>query len=257
MRWADRKGRGAARCSVRWPCSRRCGAPGGSGAAAEDLLRSRPPGAARAARARAHGARAGSGCCGSRSPGQPWTRRRCRGTSTGALRRPDRRRRRARDPDPSRLRQRPHLGRAARRTARRSAIGSRRAAPLSLDGLADLPRADGRHRYGPEGTFWAEHPEIPAKPIRAWQIWNEQNSPQYFGPGRPDQIYAKLVTEASRAIKVEDPNADVVLGGMFISPSGKNEFRILHRAISRRLYASPGFERALRRGRESTRTPAG
>src|SRR5688572_18068056 len=30
-------------------------------------------------------------------------------------------------------------------------------------------------RYGPGGTLWAEHPEVPARPIREWQVWNEPN----------------------------------------------------------------------------------
>src|SRR5262249_9850595 len=31
------------------------------------------------------------------------------------------------------------------------------------------------HRYGPSGTFWAENPSLPPRPIRTWQIWNEEN----------------------------------------------------------------------------------
>src|SRR5438128_2245631 len=26
-------------------------------------------------------------------------------------------------------------------------------------------------RYGPAGSLWAEHPEVPRRPVRAWQIW--------------------------------------------------------------------------------------
>src|SRR3954447_1720168 len=37
-------------------------------------------------------------------------------------------------------------------------------------------------RYGRHGSFWREHPEIPKVPITAWQIWNEQNSSNYFSP---------------------------------------------------------------------------
>ncbi len=28
-------------------------------------------------------------------------------------------------------------------------------------------------RYGTGGSFWAERPELPRRPIRDWQIWNE------------------------------------------------------------------------------------
>ena len=35
-------------------------------------------------------------------------------------------------------------------------------------------------RYGPSGSFWAEHPESPRQPIRDWQIWNEPNLTRYW-----------------------------------------------------------------------------
>lgn len=97
------------------------------------------------------------------------------------------------------------------------------------------------HRYGPTGTYWAEHPELRPKPIRAWQIWNEQNSAQYFKPGPDVGVYAKLVTEASRAIKDVDPAANVVLGGMFATPSGQLDENASWRYL-KRLYARPGLK---------------
>jgi len=74
------------------------------------------------------------------------------------------------------------------------------------------------NRYGPGGAFWAEHPGIPARPIRAWQIWNEQNSPPFYRP-RPDiRRYAILLAHAAYAIRQADPNAEIVLGGMYGKP---------------------------------------
>src|SRR4051794_28943618 len=35
-------------------------------------------------------------------------------------------------------------------------------------------------RYGPDGAFWAEHPDIPKKPIRSWEIWNEPDIPYFW-----------------------------------------------------------------------------
>ena len=35
-------------------------------------------------------------------------------------------------------------------------------------------------RYGPKGSFWAEHPELPKVPIRRWQIWNEPHLVKYW-----------------------------------------------------------------------------
>ncbi len=96
-------------------------------------------------------------------------------------------------------------------------------------------------RYGPGGSFWLENPTIPARPIRAWQIWNEQNSPTYFTP-RPDvPDYAALVTEASRAIKGADPGAEVILGGMFYSPGGGAPPALLSTTYLKRLYREPGI----------------
>jgi hypothetical protein len=79
--------------------------------------------------------------------------------------------------------------------------------------MADLVR-----RYGPNGTFWAENPSIPQKPIRAWQIWNEQNSASFYEPTPNVKAYAKLVDAAHDAISSVDPKGEVILGGMFGTP---------------------------------------
>ena len=75
-------------------------------------------------------------------------------------------------------------------------------------------------RYGPDGWFWTENPTVPKIPIRAWQIWNEQNSPTYYKP-RPDpRGYAKLLSSSDDAIAAADPGAQTILGGMFGTPLG-------------------------------------
>ncbi len=66
-------------------------------------------------------------------------------------------------------------------------------------------------RYGPNGTFWTEHPELPRRPIRAWQVWNEPNIP-YFWHGPWLKGYRALLVAAHNAIKAADPGAKVVLG---------------------------------------------
>lgn len=72
-------------------------------------------------------------------------------------------------------------------------------------------------RYGPGGSFWAAHPALPQRPIRAWQIWNEENF-KYF-VARPNPVeYGKLVKISSAAIKEVDAGAQIVLGGMFARP---------------------------------------
>ena len=39
-------------------------------------------------------------------------------------------------------------------------------------------------RYGPDGTFWTDHPELPKHPLREWQIWNEPHLPAYWDAPR-------------------------------------------------------------------------
>ena len=69
-------------------------------------------------------------------------------------------------------------------------------------------------RYGSDGTFWSDHPQIPRVPVKAWQIWNEQNSRAFYFSKPSPRSYAHLLRAASMAIRSQDPKAEVVLGGM-------------------------------------------
>lgn len=69
-------------------------------------------------------------------------------------------------------------------------------------------------RYGPQGTFWAERPELPRMVIHSWQIWNEPNltgswTRQPFAPS-----YVALLKAANRALKAADPRSRTVLAGL-------------------------------------------
>lgn len=67
------------------------------------------------------------------------------------------------------------------------------------------------HRYGAHGTFWAEHPALPAHPVSVFEIWNEENVVTYqVTPER----YAGLYAAARRAIRAVDPSATVIVGGL-------------------------------------------
>ena len=73
-------------------------------------------------------------------------------------------------------------------------------------------------RYGPQGSFWSENPAVPMRPLRTWQIWNEQNF-KYF-VAKPDPAeYGELVKISATTIKTSDPGAKIVLGGMFARPN--------------------------------------
>ena len=73
-------------------------------------------------------------------------------------------------------------------------------------------------RYGPDGDLWTAHPELDRVPVRSWQIWNEQNSPTFYQPEVDPAPYERLLDTASEAIKDRDPDAEVILGGMFGTP---------------------------------------
>jgi len=78
------------------------------------------------------------------------------------------------------------------------------------------------NRYGPGGYYWrAGGPyhsrygaDAPARPIRAWQVWNEPNLTHYFTPRPSASKYATLLRISHDAIKGQDPRAKIVLGGM-------------------------------------------
>jgi hypothetical protein len=72
-------------------------------------------------------------------------------------------------------------------------------------------------RYGPYGAFWSENPDLPAYPIRDWEIWNEENIVTFSA--RPDpERFARLLRIAGRAIHAADPGAKAILGGLFGRP---------------------------------------
>ena len=70
-------------------------------------------------------------------------------------------------------------------------------------------------RYGPNGSFWAEHPELPVRPIREWQIWNEPNQPVFNWSDQPFAAdYVALLRAARSAVLAGDPGAKIVLSGL-------------------------------------------
>jgi hypothetical protein len=94
-------------------------------------------------------------------------------------------------------------------------------------------------RYGARGTFWAERPELPYRPIRAWQIWNEPHlrfewdAPRSTAVGWPHG-YVALLRAAYRAVKLRDPGSLVVAAAM--ANDGWNHERALYRAGARRYF---------------------
>lgn len=76
-------------------------------------------------------------------------------------------------------------------------------------------------RYGRRGSFWTEHPELPRRPVREWQLWNEPHVRAFWnypgGKTRPTawvKPYGTMVRASARAIRRGDRKAKVVLAGM-------------------------------------------
>jgi hypothetical protein len=69
-------------------------------------------------------------------------------------------------------------------------------------------------RYGPQGSFWGEHPELPRRPVREWQIWNEPNLTRYWNVAPWAPSYVSLLKAANAALKAADPGSRTILAGL-------------------------------------------
>jgi hypothetical protein len=71
-------------------------------------------------------------------------------------------------------------------------------------------------RYGPTGSFWTEHPELPRRPLRTWQIWNEPHLDFYWNSKGHSWArgYAPLLKASKAAIESVDRGATIVLAAM-------------------------------------------
>jgi hypothetical protein len=100
-------------------------------------------------------------------------------------------------------------------------------------------------RYGPAGSFWAEHPLVPRLPIRNWQIWNEPNFKYFIAKPNPAE-YGRLVKISATALKGADPRSKVILAGLFSQPKGARNPRTgKHKSLN--WYASDFLEAMYRK----------
>jgi hypothetical protein len=72
-------------------------------------------------------------------------------------------------------------------------------------------------RYGAHGTFWRQNPDLPYRPVRYWELWNEENIVSYSSNSDPER-FAQLLRAGGRAIHRVDHRAKVILGGLFGRP---------------------------------------
>jgi hypothetical protein len=94
------------------------------------------------------------------------------------------------------------------------APGDYTAAPDGPGDFAAFARALAQ-RYGRGGTFWRGHPDLPALPVTAYEVWNEENATAYWHPAAAAPAeYADLYAAARDAIHQADDAARVVVGGL-------------------------------------------
>lgn len=95
-------------------------------------------------------------------------------------------------------------------------------------------------RYGPQGSLWRERPDIPYRPIRSWQVWNEPNLSFYWPGGVDAAEYVRLLRATSRGIKAADRRAEVITAGLPQSRVGRPLRRYLQEMYDAR--ARPVFD---------------
>lgn len=69
-------------------------------------------------------------------------------------------------------------------------------------------------RYGPHGSLWTEHPEVPKLPVRDWQVWNEPSHEGFWSLQPFAARYVAVLRAAHKAIERADPGARTVLAGL-------------------------------------------
>jgi hypothetical protein len=76
-------------------------------------------------------------------------------------------------------------------------------------------------RYGPHGSFWRDHPQLPARRAQWFEIWNEPYLSQFSAGGVDPAAYARLYKGAAMAGKQADPSARFLIQADLYS-SGDN-----------------------------------
>lgn len=69
-------------------------------------------------------------------------------------------------------------------------------------------------RYGPSGSFWRAHRDVPRRPLRTWQIWNEPDLSYQWDASHWERGYGALLRSAYRTVHRTDRGARVVLAGL-------------------------------------------
>lgn len=116
--------------------------------------------------------------------------------------------------------------------------GNFQSLPSNISAYANYSREVVR-RYGPGGTFWAQHPELNPQPVRTVEVFNEPWG--YWGwPGEPDPaFYARMSRATTEAVHAENPDVDVLISGDLLQ-ARRNPYDV-RGWISAVLDADPGL----------------
>jgi polysaccharide biosynthesis protein PslG len=105
-------------------------------------------------------------------------------------------------------------------------------------------------RYGEGGIYWrdvypAQFPGAQPNPITTWQIWNEQNGPKHFQPAPDVTKYATLLGIANRAVEAENPDGQILTGGLASQPTGSggiDAWKYVKKLTKKKLSARNSFD---------------
>lgn len=86
--------------------------------------------------------------------------------------------------------------------------------PASAEDFADYAAAFAA-RYGPGGAFWSAHPNLPARPVGALEVWNEPDNPTFWHPAPDPARYARLYLATRDAVAAVAPGVQVLVGGVW------------------------------------------
>ena len=69
-------------------------------------------------------------------------------------------------------------------------------------------------RYGRDGAFWTENPDVPRMPIEWFQVWNEPHFKEFWSDQPWERAYAKLLRTVFKTVRQQVPRARIVAAGM-------------------------------------------
>jgi polysaccharide biosynthesis protein PslG len=97
-------------------------------------------------------------------------------------------------------------------------------------------------RYGPGGTFWSAHPELPSRPLVDWEVWNEPNINAFVAGVANAPRYAYFLSLTSAALHRGNPRVHALVAGLYRRPKKRQGQRMV--PFLQRLYRVPGFRRS-------------